>query len=579
MTKPLQYFTNPPCGRLGSNAVMVLDELTLSGAAIGMVSAGILADLYGRKKLYGFELALLIVSTLGLVQASEGFRSQRPDGSAEYTMDIYSWLAWWRFWQGISIGAEHPLVAIITAEWVRTKSRGRMLAAVFAMQPIARLAAYGVGLEVLKGVSQANGMSPDAPIDGDRWKHVADQVWRWVTSIGIIPALFAMGFRFTIPETPFYYVDILQETMKGLGRAAGLYHEELDHDPPSINNTADAAISNNGFSFWQWCSGAFYALRTREVGKHLGLLCALWIMSDVSWYLLAMESPSAMATLWSDPLATTSSSTADGTLASGASASCPEFYNWRTDPSNPSTSVYRELESSATRFMIVVSIGSVLGSAALYAIINRVHRRVLLMVTSAALTLLLAISGAVLLGTGTRSSPGSRVAIDVLFGFMHFLFTLGPRTLVLIMAVELFPTMYRGTFYGAAAATAKVGAIAIRPIIGRTAKLENSLGVRLMVAVVLMGGCVGVSYFLPEVQRSRKPDDTESSDDTSVGIPQRVWGFVESILPKLETKTLDELERMALQRKRPEPLTDGDIEMSPAPALTAQASLSENLPQ
>jgi len=61
---------------------MVLDELTLSGAAIGMVSAGILADLYGRKKLYGFELALLIVSTLGLVQASEGFRSQRPDGSA-----------------------------------------------------------------------------------------------------------------------------------------------------------------------------------------------------------------------------------------------------------------------------------------------------------------------------------------------------------------------------------------------------------------------------------------------------------------------------------------------------------------
>jgi len=132
---------------------MVLDELTLIGAAIGMVSAGILADLYGRKKLYGFELALLIISTLGLVQASEGFRFQRPDGSAEYTMDIYSWLAWWRFWQGISIGAEHPLVAIITAEWVRTKSRGRMLAAVFAMQPIARLTAYGVGLAVLGGVS------------------------------------------------------------------------------------------------------------------------------------------------------------------------------------------------------------------------------------------------------------------------------------------------------------------------------------------------------------------------------------------------------------------------------------------
>jgi len=119
---------------------------------------------------------------------------------------------------------------------------------------------------------------------------------------------------------------------------------------------------------------------------------------------------------------------------------------------------------------------------------------------------------------------------------MHFLFTLGPRTVVLIIAVELFPTMYRGTFYGVAAATAKVGAIAIRPIIGRTAKLDNSLGARLMVAVVLMGGCVGVSYFLPEVQRSRNPADNELSEGGNIS--QRFWGFVDSLLPKLETKTL-----------------------------------------
>jgi len=259
-------------------------------------------------------------------------------------------------------------------------------------------------------------MSPDAPGDGDRWKHVADQVWRWVTGIGIIPALLAVGFRFTIPESPFYYADILQETMKGLKRVARLYREKLDNDPPLVNNTANLNVSDDRFSFRRWCSGALYALRTREVGKNLGLLCALWFMSDISWYLLAMESPSAMVTLWSDPLTTAPSPSADGTIAGGAGASCPEFYNWRADPSNPSTSVYRELERSATRFMIVVSIGSVLGSAALFAIINRVHRRVLLMVTCSALALLLVISGAVLLGTGVHSSPESRVAIDVLFG-------------------------------------------------------------------------------------------------------------------------------------------------------------------
>lgn len=576
VTKAMHYFTYPPCGRLGSNASMVMDELTLIGAGVGMLGAGVLADLYGRKKLYGFELALLIVSTLGLVQASEGFRSQRPDGTSSYTMDIYSWLAWWRFWLGIAIGAEHPLVAIITAEWVRTKSRGRMMAAVFAMQPLARLTAYGMGLAVLSGVSHADGMSPDAPDDGsDRWKHIADKVWRLVTGIGIIPAVLAVGFRFTILESPLYYANILQDTVKGLKKSEDLYPDTPDVSPPPANNNNNTTIAPadpaDEFNFRGWYAGAKHVLRTRVAGRNLALLCALWIMTDISWYCLAMESPSAMATLWSDPAITassTSSSPADTSpITGGAAASCPEFYSWRADPSNPSTSVYRELERSATRFMLVVSIGSVLGSMALIAVINRVHRRVLLMATCGALALLFAISGAVLLGTATRSSPESRVAIDVLFGLMHFLFTLGPRTLVLIIAVELFPTMYRGTFYGMAAAAGKLGAIVIRPIIGRTAKLEMSLGIRLMVAVALMAACAVVSYFLPEVQHLRKRTDTESLDSSSERVSQKSRGWVPSFFPKLETKTLDELERMSLKSTNPEASTEYEMVVpQPAPA-------------
>jgi PHS family inorganic phosphate transporter-like MFS transporter len=109
VVKQLLFYVYPPCSRLGSNAGMVMDELTLVGAAIGMLGAGHMADLWGRKALYGFELALLIFATLGVTQASEGFLFRRPDGTDEYSMDIYSWLSWWRFWLGCAIGAEASL--------------------------------------------------------------------------------------------------------------------------------------------------------------------------------------------------------------------------------------------------------------------------------------------------------------------------------------------------------------------------------------------------------------------------------------------------------------------------------------
>jgi PHS family inorganic phosphate transporter-like MFS transporter len=547
VTKPGLYYVYPPCGRLDSNAGMVMDELTLIGAAVGMLAAGNLADLWGRKKLYGFELALLIVATLGMVQASEGFRSRRADGTSEHTMDIYSWLTWWRFCQGLAIGAEHPLVAIITAEWVRTKSRGRMLAAVFAMQPVARLVAYGVGLAVLKGASSANGLSPDTVDDGDLSKRIADQVWRWVTGIAIIPAAMAVGFRFTIPETPLYYADIRRDTVKGLKKMARLYPDTSNNSSPPITNNdvdytalgADSDSDSDNFSVRDWYAGALHILRTTPAGRNLLLLCALWFLSDISWYCLSLESPSAMVTLWPNRSTISVSSSADSDrLTDGAS--CPEFDSWRADAANPSTSMYRELERSATRFMLVVSIGSILGSLALITVINRVHRRVLLMVSCTALAVLFAVTGAVLLGT--RSTPESGAAVDVLFGAMHFLFTLGPRTLVLIMAVELFPTVYRGTFYGMAAAVGKVGAIAIRPIIGRTGKQDMALGIRLMVVVVLMALCVFISYKLPEVQRVKQTADTEASNgEGEKTSARRATGWVASLLPKLATMTLEEI--------------------------------------
>ena len=69
---------------------------------VGQIAFGILGDLYGRRKMYGFELIVLIIGSLGTAMASEGAGS----------MNVWGWIIAWRFIMGIGIGADYPLVCI-----------------------------------------------------------------------------------------------------------------------------------------------------------------------------------------------------------------------------------------------------------------------------------------------------------------------------------------------------------------------------------------------------------------------------------------------------------------------------------
>lgn len=80
---------------------------TLAGTLLGMLLFGFLADKYGRKSMYGVELVLMIVATLGVSMASQGEKG---------SMSIFAWLIWWRVCVGIGVGADYPLSAVITSE-------------------------------------------------------------------------------------------------------------------------------------------------------------------------------------------------------------------------------------------------------------------------------------------------------------------------------------------------------------------------------------------------------------------------------------------------------------------------------
>lgn len=91
-----------------SRTLSFINIATLTGTFVGQVVFGFLADKNGRKRMYGIELTLLIMSTLGVVMASTGVHN---------SMSVFAWLIWWRIMVGIGVGADYPLSAVITSEY------------------------------------------------------------------------------------------------------------------------------------------------------------------------------------------------------------------------------------------------------------------------------------------------------------------------------------------------------------------------------------------------------------------------------------------------------------------------------
>lgn len=111
------YLAN--AGQLPDGVNQALKASTSAGIIVGMLLFGWLADVFGRRRMYGIELAIIVLSTLNCALAS-------PSPSMTST----GLLVFWRVMMGVGIGGDYPLSSVITSEFAPTRWRGAMVAAV-----------------------------------------------------------------------------------------------------------------------------------------------------------------------------------------------------------------------------------------------------------------------------------------------------------------------------------------------------------------------------------------------------------------------------------------------------------------
>jgi putative MFS transporter len=150
------------------------------GQLIGAIGFGRLAESYGRQRVLCWTIVIIGLLSFACALAWS-----------------YQSLFWFRFIQGLGLGAEVPIAATYMNELTRHEHRGRL---VVLFQSIF---AFGIMFTALVSI----------------WV-VPHLGWNWMFIIGGIPALFAIWFRRLVPESPRWLAGQgrLEEADKALRR-------------------------------------------------------------------------------------------------------------------------------------------------------------------------------------------------------------------------------------------------------------------------------------------------------------------------------------------------------------------------
>jgi len=240
-----------PEWHLTTGQISWLNSATLIASALGAVVFGRVADMLGRKRIYGYEVLILAIGAI----------------ASAFSPNLVFLLVC-RIILGIGIGGDYPVSATIMSEYSGKRDRGKMVGLVFAMQGLGLV----VGPLIAAGLL-ASGMS-------------SDLTWRVLLGLGAIPGLAVFYLRRRIHETPRFAL------------AGGAVEEAQAAITAAMGSPAPAAAPDVKVTPPKGALEGFGdLLRSPRMLKWLIGTSAAWALMDFCYYGNSISTPEILALL------------------------------------------------------------------------------------------------------------------------------------------------------------------------------------------------------------------------------------------------------------------------------------------
>ncbi|KAI4164209.1 MAG: hypothetical protein LQ342_002173 [Letrouitia transgressa] len=445
-------------GTLPTNSDTAIKVATSGGTVLGQVGFGALADVLGRKRMYGLELIIIIFATLA-----------QSLSAASPAMSVVGLIIFWRVLMGVGIGGDYPLSSIITSEFATTKWRGAMMGSVFAMQGIGQFAAAMIALIVTSGFKESLLSAKSASACDGVCQLAVDKMWRVIIGFGAVPGCIALYYRLTIPETPRYTFDVARDVEKAGEDTKAYIQGKAEGRPDEVRRVATIQYSEGRLDTPKASWGDFFAhFRQWKFGKVLLGTAGSWFFLDVAFYGLGLNNAIILQAIG---------------FAKG-------------------DSMYKIFYNTAVGNLVLVCAGAIPGYWVTVVLVDTVGRKPIQLMGFIMLTILFVIIGFAY----HRLGENGLLALYVL---AQFFFNFGPNATTFIVPGECFPTRYRSTSHGISAASGKIGAIVAQTVFGPLRQRGAPPGstdspwlnhVMEIFALFMLCG-VGTTFLIPETKR------------------------------------------------------------------------------
>lgn len=226
----------------------LVGSTALLASAFGALLFGRIADMVGRKRIYGVEVLVLAAGAIACAFAPN-----------------ILWLIGLRFVLGIGIGGDYPVSATIMSEYAGKRTRGMMVTLVFTMQAAGLI--FG---PLFAAALLSTGLSHNI-------------IWRILLAFGAVPALAVYHQRRKLKETPrFLAANAMLEDETGR-----VVRIDTSATPPQ-------GIS---LSFWD---GFHRLVNDEKLLARLVGASGAWFLMDAAYYGNTVSSPMVLSALASD---------------------------------------------------------------------------------------------------------------------------------------------------------------------------------------------------------------------------------------------------------------------------------------